>query len=221
MRAREVTQLCTCIAALLGCADGGAVSHADVASPCKPFEARACPCVGGGMGTQTCSRSGHAFGACRGCATDDPDGGASLATLDDGSAFDPRVPLPGSVCGVGLPVLCEPQRQKCCARSLSVDTCIADGRAVHVRVCGVRRGRGALRRSRGLRRRRGLLRHARISRTAVPRTTRNFWCAAQCTKQQNLACHEHGQLCPSGLLCADSQLIPNVQVCIDPASLDQ
>src|SRR5690349_19180416 len=101
MRAREVTQLCTCIAALLGCASGGEMSHADSDPPCKPFEARECPCVGGGKGTQTCSRSGHAFGACRGCTADDGDGGTSLATLGDGSTFDPRVPLPGAVCGVG------------------------------------------------------------------------------------------------------------------------
>jgi len=221
MRAREVRQICTCIvAALLGCADGGAVSHAGVASPCEPFEARACPCIGGGMGTQTCSRSGHAFGACRGCAMDDRDGGASLATLDDGTAFDPRVPLPGSVCGVGLPVLCEPQHQKCCARSLSVDTCIeedeqctcpfAECDVVEVHCDGPEdcaEGEvccGTLEFEDG-----GAAHYSEFS------------CAAKCTEQQNLACHEHGQICPSGLLCADSQLIPNVQICIDPVSLQQ
>lgn len=220
MRTREVTQLCIGIVALLGCARGGAVSHADAEPPCMPFEARACPCVGGGTGMQTCSRSGRAFGACHGCNADLADGGAWLATQDDGSAFDPLSPQAGSVCGVGLPVLCEPQRQKCCARSLSVDTCVADDEpctcnfesceVVEVHCDGPEdcaQGEvccGTLEYEDG----------GGAHYTA-------FSCAAQCGKQQNLACHEHGQLCPSGLLCTDSQLIPNVQICVDPVSADQ
>jgi hypothetical protein len=220
MRALAVTQLGMCTLVLLGCAGGGRIdddAHAE--PPCMPFETRDCPCIGGGTGTQTCARSGLSFGACRGCDEDVADGGAWLATRDDGSAFDPRTPEPGSVCGVGLPVLCQPQTQKCCTRSLSVDTCIADSepcacdlpdcQVVEVHCDGPEdcaEGEVCC----------GML---EIEDGGAAHYTA-FSCAAQCTKQQNLACHEHGQLCPAGLLCADSQLIPNVQICVDPASLE-
>jgi hypothetical protein len=220
MRALAAIQFAICIAVQLGCAQGGSINDSNVELPCKPFETRECPCIDGSSGTQTCSRSGLSFGSCRGCEVRSADGGVSFATLDDGSALDSRNAQPGIVCGVGLPLLCQPQSEKCCTRSLSVDTCIADDAqcacdlpdcdVVEIRCDGpedcaegqVCCGTLVIEDSGG----------AHYS---------GFSCAAQCTAQQNLACHEHGQVCPSGLLCADSQLIPNVQICVDPASLQQ
>lgn len=50
-----------------------------------------------------------------------------------------------------------------------------------------------------------------------------FTCAAQCsgTGQQRIACHEGETMCPTGLICANSQLLTNVQICIDPATIEQ
>jgi hypothetical protein len=50
-----------------------------------------------------------------------------------------------------------------------------------------------------------------------------FVCASSCMANgnQRVACHGEETPCPSGLICANSQLLTNVQVCIDPASIDQ
>ena len=162
MRAREVTLLGSCLAALLGCARGGATSHADAEPPCVPFEARACPCLGGGTGTQTCSRSGRAFGACRGCIADAADGGATLATLDDGSAFDSGHAAPGHGVRRGLACSMRARSARSAARAVCPSSPHRRGRPLHMRLRGVRRGRGALRWTRGLRARRSLLRNARV-----------------------------------------------------------
>jgi hypothetical protein len=36
-----------------------------------------------------------------------------------------------------------------------------------------------------------------------------------------VACHEGETTCPNGLICANSQLLTNVQICIDPATIEQ
>jgi hypothetical protein len=50
-----------------------------------------------------------------------------------------------------------------------------------------------------------------------------FVCAASCQSSgnQRVACHEQDPKCTGGDICANSQLLTNVQVCIDPATIQQ
>jgi hypothetical protein len=130
--------------------------------------------------------------------------------------------VPGTSCGVGLPALCELEQEKCCARSLQTDTCIGaaepctcdlpdcttmeatcdgpedcpDGQVC----CGTFQvvGGGA--------------------------TYVSFACSATACDffgSQREACHQDETECAPDLVCANSQLLTNVQVCIDAASIEQ
>jgi hypothetical protein len=50
-----------------------------------------------------------------------------------------------------------------------------------------------------------------------------FACAASCDYRgtQRIACHQGEETCPAGNVCANSQLLTNLQVCIDPATIEQ
>ncbi len=50
-----------------------------------------------------------------------------------------------------------------------------------------------------------------------------FVCATSCQSSgnQRIACHEQDSKCTGGDICANSQLLTNVQVCIDPATIQQ
>lgn len=151
-------------------------------------------------------------------------GVAGTAGADAGSESDGGEPLPaadvapGASCGVGLVVQCAQDTEKCCARSLEADTCIeasaecscglegcttlqvycdgpedcADGQVC----CGTLSGGSSY---------------------------TEFTCAASCDSQgqQRIACHQQDPECESGLECANSQLLTNIQICIDPATIQQ
>ena len=124
---------------------------------------------------------------------------------------------PGVSCGVGLPVLCELEAEKCCVRSLETDTCIE---ASAMCACG-KQGCTVM--------------EARCDGpedcptgqvccgTLAGNSYHQFVCAASCmaSGQQRVACHETDPKCPGNFICANSQLLTNVQVCIDPASIEQ
>ena len=62
---------------------------------------------------------------------------------------------------------------------------------------------------------------------AIPRVARlatsEFTCATACdhSGSQRIACHIGEDTCPAQTICANSQLLANVQVCIDPATIEQ
>jgi hypothetical protein len=220
---------------------------------CAAGEMRACPCLGQGMGMQSCTPSGG-YGPCMNCPAAPPsmaatggtsapptmvvkdagkppvmvqdagakpkDAGSSDAAAEDGGMVSlPAGAEPGVSCGVGLPTLCALDGEKCCVRSLQTDTCIADDAKCTCDLdgCTVMEARcdgpedctngqvccGTLLQSGS--------------------GYQDFTCAAQCQSSgnQRIACHEDDAPCPSGMVCANSQLLTNVQVCVDPASLQQ
>jgi hypothetical protein len=233
---------------------------------CEPGAARACPCLGGGQGTQTCAASGLAFGQCNACPRssvagasgsagaagtagaagaagaigagagggvsnrDAGRGGAGAGGADAGrgdaavdSGADPREagspdPLPavkGIACGVGLPVLCDVASEKCCKRSLSVDTCIPVAMACECEGddCETLEARCD-----------GPEDCASGQLCCAGGTGRNaytgFTCAASCSSTSRQTCHADGD-CPTQLTCAISQILASVSVCTDPKSLEQ
>ena len=145
-----------------------------------------------------------------------PGVGGPDAGLDDAAIDDPP-PEVGTSCGVGLPITCELGSQKCCVRSLMTDSCIDatascdcslsncstleahcdgpedcdDGQVC----CGTLQGN----------------------------TYVEFTCEANCDYRggQRIACHQVEPDCPNGTVCANSQLLTNLQVCIDPSTIEQ
>ena len=142
-----------------------------------------------------------------------PDAGGSEPTPALGA-------VRGVSCGVGLPTLCEIGKQKCCVRSLKTDTCIEESATCD---CGGLMGCTVMQT------------HCdgpedcESGQVCCGTLAQNgagyddFECAAQCqaTGQQRVACHEGETMCPNGLTCANSQLLTNVQICIDPATIEQ
>jgi hypothetical protein len=244
---------------------------------CEAGAARACPCLGGGQGTQTCAISGRAFGPCTACppsadASRAQDvggsdasgasgamsagvggrgasgnagsgsagtggfagggfaGGGSAGAGNAGAAIDSGAagsetrepgspdPLPaakGIACGVGLPVLCDVASEKCCKRSLSVDTCIPVAMACECEQdnCETLEARcdGPEDCAQGQ-----LCCAGGTGRAAYT----GFTCAASCSSTSRQACHAAGD-CPAQLTCAISQILASVSVCTDPRSLEQ
>jgi len=248
---------------------------------CKPGEPRACPCLGGGKGMQSCDASGASFSACTGCpaAMAMSGGGAasagSFAAGASGAALagaggaggrggaggagagaagqggasgmagaggaggaggsQPGKPaqLPatkGVSCGVGLPVQCQPDTEKCCKRSLSIDSCEAvatacdcdeeDCSTVDVRCDGAEDcptgqlccGSDGSSSSSG----------GGSGRSRFPGSVRYtaFACAASCSNPERQACHSMTD-CPSQLTCAINQVLASISTCTNPASLEQ
>lgn len=142
----------------------------------------------------------------------EPDAGAEppLPVTDD-------VDMTGPSCGVGLPKQCELGSEKCCVRSLETDTCIPEGDACNCGLSGCsvlevfcdgpedcEGGQVCC----------GTLAGSSYS---------SFTCEDSCDYRgsQRIACHEEMDECPAGDVCANSQLLTNVQVCIDPATIQQ
>ncbi|MDD9935656.1 MAG: hypothetical protein OXT09_18740 [Myxococcales bacterium] len=215
---------------------------------CEPTEVRQCPCLHGGTGMQSCLQTGDAYGPCSPCpvaptppmddgtsdamdAMDDPggldaaDAGMADAGMGDaGSGDDPGEGptldpiLPGTSCGVGLPVTCELDVEKCCTRSLRTDTCIgvAESCTCDLPDCTVMESHcdgpedcpdgqvccGTL-----------------VGGSRYER----FECVSSCdfAGTQRIACHQADPQCPAGNECANSQLLTNLQVCIDPETIRQ
>lgn len=148
------------------------------------------------------------------------DAGASSPTKApavDTSAPVPSEPRVGASCGVGLPLTCQPEAEKCCVRSLATDTCIAidEPCGCDVRGCTTLEVRcdgpedcddGQV-----------------CCGTLMGFGYAEFSCRAGCAfgGTQRIACHEVDPECPSGTVCSNSQILTNVQVCIDPSTIEQ
>lgn len=193
---------------------------------CPPAEGgTALPSAGAGAagasGTSGPNPIAEAGAGAAGQAGAGPDAGAADAGVGADADTEPTPVAgaqPGISCGVGLPALCAIDTEKCCTRSLSVDTCIASEAACACELadcqvmevhcdgpedcpsgqvcCGTLSGGAAY---------------------------QDFSCAAQCqaTGNQRVACHQDEPECPASLVCANSQLLTNIQVCIDPATIEQ
>lgn len=225
---------------------------------CTPNMPQACPCAGGGVGTQQCAASGDAYLPCTGCPapaagnTSIAEPGATSGQLelgstvietggegppltdagtrtnsslpddtrggsDGGSSLGEQGPTIGTSCGVGLPRTCAIGTEKCCVRSLATDSCIESGASCECdakdcitleahcdgpedcdtgQVCC------------------GTLSGSSYS---------EFSCQSDCRYNgtQRIACHQVEPDCPSGTVCSNSQLLTNLQVCIDPSSIEQ
>jgi hypothetical protein len=182
-------------------------------APAQPGAGTGGSAAGAGSGG-TAGAAGSA-GAAGGSSGAGGEAGAGL-----GPSLDMAGAMPGTSCGVGLPALCALETEKCCARSLDVDTCIPAGETCACSTaagctvmeafcdgpedcpdgqvcCGTLAQNGA--------------------------GYESFACTAQCSSQQTQreACHAEETQCPGGYVCANSQLLTNVQVCIDPASIEQ
>lgn len=222
-----------------GAGTGGVAGAMAPTTPCTPNAVVTCPCVGGGMGTQACNADGKSYASCMGCPAAGGGMAAPLPTPDAGlvatpdaavdAASDPGtsdgaiggVAEVGISCGVGLPVLCEVGGELCCVRSLATDTCVAatgGGCTCDVQGCDTLEVRcdgpedcapgevccGTLGGGGGS-------------------TYTSFECVTSCDSQgsQREACHVGVDACPANNVCANSQLLTNVQVCIDPMTIEQ
>jgi hypothetical protein len=141
---------------------------------------------------------------------------------DNAALMDVGTAAPGIWCGAGLPALCDLETEKCCDRTLQPDSCIAsaakcdcefpDCQVMEAHCDGpedCQNGQVCC----------GTL----VSDQDVGSRYTTFACAAQCSLQQNRpeACHTSEDTCPSGLECANSQILANVQICIDPQTISQ
>lgn len=173
---------------------------------------------GGNAGASGMTGAGGMAGTTAGTDGGEPDGGAPGMPDASGPAPAGEV-APGVSCGVGLVTQCAPDTEKCCVRSLETDTCIGSAEACTCSLqdcdtlevlcdgpedcpdgqvcCGTLSANGA--------------------------GYDSFVCATTCDGQgqQRVACHEQEPQCSGGYICANSQLLTNVQVCIDPATIQQ
>lgn len=217
---------------------GGVAGAMAASTPCAPNAVVMCPCVGGGMGTQTCNADGKSYAPCMGCPPAGaagtaapmmpaPDAGA-MATPDaaadaasnpgtgDGAVVG-GVAEVGISCGVGLPVLCEVGSELCCVRSLATDTCVAAGACnCNVQGCDTLEVNcdGPEDCAAG---------EVCCGTLGGGSTYTSFACVTTCDSMgsQRQACHVGIDECPGNNVCANSQLLTNVQVCIDPMTIEQ
>jgi hypothetical protein len=171
---------------------------------------------GSAAGAGAAGRAGTGPGTSGSGGASVPDGGV------DGGDHEPT-PSAGAVrgisCGVGLPTLCELGKEKCCVRSLATDTCVEASATCD---CDVQNCTSMEALCDGPE-------DCESGQVCCGTLSQNgngydrFVCAAQCqsTGQQRVACHEGETMCPTGLICANSQLLTNVQICIDPATIEQ
>jgi hypothetical protein len=148
--------------------------------------------------------------------------GVGEAVDDDELLLDVGNAAPGVWCGVGLPTLCAMETEKCCDRTLEADSCmpLADRCECDLEGCEVLEARcdgpedcpdgqfccGALEADPNF--------GSRYS---------EFACATQCSLEMNRpeACHTSDDTCRNGLVCANSQILANVQICVEPETLEQ
>jgi hypothetical protein len=170
---------------------------------------------GAGGVSGTAGASGGAGGTSGG------DGGMSggMSGIDAGGPNPAGSVEPGTSCGVGLVVQCALDTEKCCTRSLETDTCIAvaDSCTCSLQNCETMEAHCDGPEDCGS----GEVCCGTLSQSGAGYD--EFICAAQCdaTGQQRIACHEQEDTCPDSLICANSQLLTNVQVCIDPRTIEQ
>ena len=136
---------------------------------------------------------------------------------------DINIMAPGTSCGVGLPRLCELGTEKCCVRSLDTDTCIPLDATCDCQYAGCQvmqaycdgpedcEGNevccGTV----------SILNFSDIRYTLIE-------CTTQCNTamgSQYEVCHQGETECGPGMICANSQLLTNIQVCVDPSSIEQ
>jgi hypothetical protein len=223
----------------------GAMPVAAPGMSCNAGMEYACPCSGvAEMGTQLCNLDGRSFAPCLGCPAPmidpaqagitggaamggaggmlaSPDAGPGDAGLLPGPA-DAAAPPPalGPTCGVGLPVVCELGSELCCVRSLDTDTCVAADALgacdCPIQGCDVLTVRcdGPEDCDAG---------QVCCGTLSGGNNYSEFQCAASCdhTGMQRIACHIGSDMCPAGTICANSQLLTNIQVCIDPSTIEQ
>ena len=152
-------------------------------------------------------------------STQSSDASTVESTSDAGDSDDPaQLPVgEGVSCGVGLPTQCALGTERCCVRSLMTDTCIGSSESCECPVRGCETleahcdgpedcGEGQV-----------------CCGTLSGSSYSEFRCADSCNYQgtQRIACHQDLTECPGGQVCANSQLLTNLQVCIDPASIAQ
>jgi hypothetical protein len=148
-------------------------------------------------------------------------GGAGEAT-ETAALMDVGTAAPGIWCGVGLPRLCELETEKCCDRTLQPDSCIASGAACECDLddCQVMEAHcdGPEDCENGQ-----LCCGTLVSDRNVGSRYTTFACSAQCSLEEDRpeACHTGDDTCPAGLECANSQILANVQICIDPETISQ
>lgn len=141
------------------------------------------------------------------------------------AALSEQAAAVGTRCGVGLPVPCALGTEKCCVRSLATDscmdasapcTCAASGCTTLEMSCDgpedCDQGQVCC----------GTLQDSSSPEYSLEANRyTEFSCQASCdyAGSQRIACHSVDPECPVGTLCANSQLLSNVQICIDPATI--
>ena len=183
--------------------------------------------AGGAVGAPGAGGAGGAAGSAgaAGASGEGGVGGASGAGGAAGAAGFPDSSLdvieaePGTSCGVGLVSLCALGTEKCCVRSLATDTCIpaADSCDCDVANCSVMEASCDGPEDCAM----GQVCCGTLNSSGAGYDV--FECATQCDNQgmQREACHQNMTECPGSLVCANSQLLTNLQVCIDPATIQQ
>ena len=172
----------------------------------------------GAMAGMMAGTSGGAGAGGTGAAGGAPDGGMQNE-LDGSEPLPAGDVAPGVSCGVGLVTQCAQDTEKCCVRSLETDTCIPSGETCSCglancdtmeALCDGPEDCGS-----------GEVCCGTLSQSGAGYD--RFECAATCqsTGNQRIACHEQDSKCTGGDICANSQLLTNVQVCIDPATIQQ
>lgn len=224
---------CPCAASTLmgmqACNANGNGYQACMGCPVTEAPQGSAPLAGaGGVGAAGASGAAGAAGVAG--AANPMSGGTGGGTMTDsgmpdGMLTDASEPTPagdvepGVSCGVGLVSLCALDTQKCCTRSLEADTCIEEAAACTCSLpdCTVMEARcdGPEDCSDG--------EYCCGTLSQSGAGYDGFTCATQCdiNGSQRAACHEQAPTCPDGLICANSQLLTNVQVCIDPATIQQ
>lgn len=174
--------------------------------------------VGGAGGMLAGAGASGASGMTGGMGGGEPDAG--MQSMPDASEPEPAGEVaPGASCGVGLVVQCAQDTEKCCVRSLEVDTCIAEAEPCD---CGLTNCETMEVRCDGPEDcADGQVCCGTLSQSGTGYT--DFSCASSCqgSGNQRVACHEQDSKCTGGDICANSQLLTNVQVCIDPATIQQ
>lgn len=155
--------------------------------------------------------------------------GSSSAGTSNGGRPAPLPAVKGVTCGIGLPVQCKPDTEKCCKRSLATDVCAPLATACECEeencltidvkcdgpedcasgqvCCSV--GGSSSSSGGGGRPRPG----------GGGRFT-EFACAASCGSGSRAACHVDDD-CMGSQICAISQSLPTISVCTNPSELEQ
>jgi hypothetical protein len=133
----------------------------------------------------------------------------------------------GTRCGVGLPVTCTLGTEKCCIRSLATDRCIAMDAPCTCDVPGCTTLEARCDGPEDCNQ--GQVCCGTLQDSSSPEFSdqanryMEFTCQSNCDYNgaQRIACHQMDPQCPTGTICTNSQLLTNLQICIDPATIEQ